>query len=66
MRHANGKNMAGDDGDHGGVPNEFGADDADIDAVVRRAEYVPANSEGIRGERDDELSGEQQVGKIVC
>ena len=38
MRHTDGKDMTDDDRNHGVVPNELGADDADIDATARRSE----------------------------
>ena len=65
MRHSNSKDMADDDCNHGGVPNELGVDDADIYGIAPRAEKVPAKPEGVGGERDDELSSDQKVGEIV-
>jgi hypothetical protein len=66
MRHTDGKDMTDDDRNHGVVPNELGADDADIDATARRSEQVPADPEGVGGEGDDLLARDQQVGEIVC
>ena len=40
--------------------DELGAHERDVDAIVGRAEEVPARAEGIGGERDDALAGEQQ------
>ncbi len=65
MRQVDGDDVAGDDGDHRGVPGEAGADDGDVDAVRRGAEEVPAEPERIGGERDDVLALDQEIAEIV-
>src|SRR6266545_3950636 len=65
MRQVDGDDVAGHDGDHGGEPGEAGAHRADIGPIPRRAEEIPADAEGIRGQRDDELALDQEEGEVV-
>ena len=44
MSHADSQHMAEDNRNYGGVPDEPGIDDADIDPIIRRAKKVPAAS----------------------
>ena len=65
VREHHGNHMPDDDEDHRAVPEHVGADDGEIDLVARRAEEIPALSEGVRRERDDELPGRQQQREVM-
>ena len=60
-----GDDVADDDGYDGGVPSEAGADDRDVDPVVRRAQDVPAEAERIGGQGNDVLPLDQDEGEVV-
>jgi hypothetical protein len=59
------KDVAHDDRSDGGVPREARADQADVDAVARGPEEIPAESERVGQQRNDVLSLGQQVTQVV-
>ncbi len=65
MTDGDGDDMAEHDGDHRQVPRKTRIDDANVRSVMRRAQEVPAETERIRTQADDQLALDQQVGEVV-
>ena len=57
--------MPQDNGQHREYPDKPGVDYPDMDHVIGRAEQIPAESERVRGQGDDQLTLYQQEAEEV-
>ncbi len=65
VREVDGHHVAGNDSDDGRVPGETRTHDSDIDFITGGSHQVPAITERIGKQRNDQLPLDQQVTQIV-